>query len=352
MNRYQQIPYAMSPMVSLPLVQGVYQDYDRMARLAEFSRLSQQILQRSIENARATKFASLAFQQTHPELQMNNMQMGFVPAPIKTEVQSDALRRPEPLSENTNESVHSEPFLSEAEDKMGFSEPSVKEQLPLSLQTEEKSSIGPKEQKQDGNPMEITDIVKTRQYDAHYGRVIMEQFTGQDKAFVTFYPNFTAQDEIRQAELEEMAANFSQNGKIERRETIKSSFVKNFAKMSGDHFAIFASSKYKVESLKKIFKDKSSCSKLNEYLSGKRKVPKMSVMAFIKLYFEYIQEIDLEYIDNTKIGARGLRTCYKLIFSYLKSVLAALREWDLLDKINAVEIEKFWPNVELSVKWE
>lgn len=198
----------------------------------------------------------------------------------------------------------------------------------------------------------VASLVKTLQCDAYYGRAVLEQFIGQDKTFITFYPSFAAQDEIREAELQEMAETFAKNGKIDKRSSIKSSFVKNFSKLNGDHFANFVVSKYKLDSLKKIFKDKSSCTKLSEYLDGTTTIEGISTKAFIRMYFEFIEEIDVKEIDKSKVGTKSLRTCYKLIFNYMKSIVSALREWQIYDKVNFVQIEKFWPTVEFSIKWD
>ena len=166
-----------------------------------------------------------------------------------------------------------------------------------------------------------------------------------------FYSSFEAQDVIRQIELQEMADEFAKEGKVEKRASIKSSFVKNFSKLNGDHFATFVSERYRLDSFKKMFKDKLSCAKLSEYLAGTSVIEEVSTKAFIRMYFEFIDEMDLNDIDKSKVGTKSLRLCYKLIFNYMKSISKALREWDILDKINLMHIEKFWPTVELSIEW-
>ena len=347
MNGIQQTKYTLNSLISLPILPGVCQDYARMAHLAELTELVR-LRQQLLANLAVKKMAPVEPQQLLPEFQASHLQMSIETASMSKEHRSIVLRQSEPFVQTEEKKVQSGNSISDLGEDLANDDASSNEQ-PVNLQSEE-CSMPAKEQNE--GFMEFSDVVQIRQYEAHYGRVILEKFKGQDKAFVTFYPNFTAQDEIREAELEEMTAIFSKNGKIDRRETIKSSFVKNFSKMNGDQFANFASTKYKIESFKKIFKDKSSCMRLSEYLDGTKKVERMNVKAFIRMYFDFIQEVNVENIDKSKVGSKNLRTCYKLIYSYMKSVLEALREWDLLEKIYSVQIEKFWPNVELSMKWE
>ena len=192
--------------------------------------------------------------------------------------------------------------------------------------------------------------ITTLQHESEYGRTVFIKFSRQDQGFLTFYPSTTAQNEIRKAEIEEMMAVFEKNGLVTKRVTIKSSDVKNFPKMLGDYFANFLFKKYNISSVKKLFKDKSSCAKLSEYLSGTNKIEDIGVETLIRLFLEFIKELDVEDIEKSRIGNNTLRVCYKMMLSYLKSAVYALREWELEEKITSIHLEKFWPTLELCVK--
>ena len=197
-----------------------------------------------------------------------------------------------------------------------------------------------------GNP------VKILEYDAYYGKVVLLELVDQDLKFISFYPNTQAQEEIRAAEIEKMKAIFDKQGKIDKRLTIKSTDVKNFPKMIGDYFANFLAKHHKIGTVKKVLKDKSSCSKLSEYLDGTSKIENVSTKACIRMFFQFIWQMNFDKIDQSRVGNSVLKTCYKLIFSYVKSVIEALGEWGLDDKINWMHIEKFWPTLELRIKTE
>lgn len=193
-------------------------------------------------------------------------------------------------------------------------------------------------------PLFEKDEIRSLQFEESYGRVYIDQMMLQDRVVVSFYPNYKAIDQIRQVELNLESA--------KRNVKVNSSFVKNFNKHLGDHFGKFVSSKYRNDQIKEIFKDNVSAVKLNEYLNGTKTIENITVRAFIKMFFEFLDEVDVDdAIIRSRISQEGLKVCYKLIYNYLKCTVSALKKWmNTLDNIICMEFERYWPIIKVSIR--
>lgn len=132
---------------------------------------------------------------------------------------------------------------------------------------------------------------------------------------------------------------------------ITASFVKNFPKKVGDLFANFLNS-LKLTGASKVFKDKTSWKLLNKYLGGEKSPEGVSTKSLIKLFLEFLRELTVEKIAESKVQDESLRQCYKLLLEFLKEGCSVLEKQNLTGKICCFEVRKTWPSLELNFKWD
>lgn len=192
--------------------------------------------------------------------------------------------------------------------------------------------------------------VETYELDLENGKAILQKLNHQNTGFLTVYPSQETQNTVRDIQGARMTGLIASKGVIESCQTVNATFVKNFPKLVGDHFANYLVVNHRMEGAKTVFKDKCSWKKLNDYLNGKTLIEGIDSTAMIRLFLDFLMQMSDETIDKTKTSDKDLKTCYKIVLNQLKVAVAAVKEWSLESKLKTMELKKIWPTVEIRMQ--
>ena len=186
-------------------------------------------------------------------------------------------------------------------------------------------------------------------YDLEFGFATLKKL--ENVGYLKILPNTKALELINSVDPE--ISNFYLKGEknSKAKASSSSSFMKNFSKTLGDHFADYLDSSLKLN-VKRAFKDKTSLKLLNQYFEGSKKIDDLSTKTLVVAFVEFLGSEKREQIDKSKIKDKGLRICYKLLMENLKGICSIVNTHDLRDKLSSMKIIKLWPALDVEIKWE
>lgn len=131
--------------------------------------------------------------------------------------------------------------------------------------------------------------------------------------------------------------------------SLTSAFIKNYPKKLGDEYAKFL--KRRKIPTSNAFKDKTSLKTLNKYLEGELTLDGVSSDAFVKLFLEFLNDISMNPLAESKIVDSGKKECYQIITAYLVESGRIINNSAWKKTPSSIAIKKIWPSLDMDVKW-